>query len=642
MPFPITCTACGKTFSIADDVYERKVKGRVVTIKCKQCQTGIRVDGTQGAPVAAGPSDSVPPPADTSALPPPVAAAPIAPAPAPPAAAPAPPEPAPAPVAPKVAAKAAPIAAKAPLTSATKTPLAGGAKPAAAPIAAKPAATPIAAKPTATPIAAKPATAAPVAAKLPAARAPMQSTPKAPVTPLAAKPAAAPIATKPAAAPIAAKPAVAPAPVAAKLPAPRAPMQSTPRAPVTPIAKAPEPAPIPAPTPASDELLWAVELADGEDRELTLGQIEKELASGTITEASLVWRDGMGDWQELGQVTELKGLVEPKTVVAPMPMPEAALPTPPSPPAATPAAPPQRPKAPSAPVIDLPKPAAAPPAPARPPAPSVPVIDFALRESVSSAPPPPAPQPRPPLTYPASREQPLPPVPMPTPGAFPANPVFVPAPAIASAFATPTAGTAIPDWPEKKSKVPLILGALVAIVAIGAGVFFLTRDDDTLPPPVPISALPATTPTARPTSTPTAASTTTESTGSRSALEPPSSAPATTPNAGFAEQFASAARQADGKTPAGAAQRFDQAAAVKALNAAVFGTAKCREKGGPTGRATVAVTFDPSGKVSSATVSDAPFSGTTSGACIAEAMKKATVPPFSGLPGTVTKIISIQ
>src|SRR3954470_16242929 len=79
MPFPITCTACQKTFSIADDVYERKVKGRVVTIKCKQCQAGIRVDGTAGAPVFST-SDSV--------RPPPVAEAPAAPVAAPPVAAP--------------------------------------------------------------------------------------------------------------------------------------------------------------------------------------------------------------------------------------------------------------------------------------------------------------------------------------------------------------------------------------------------------------------------------------------------------------------------------------------------------------------------------------------------------------------------
>jgi hypothetical protein len=40
------CPACGKAFSVADEIYERKVQGRVVTIKCKQCQAGIRVDAT--------------------------------------------------------------------------------------------------------------------------------------------------------------------------------------------------------------------------------------------------------------------------------------------------------------------------------------------------------------------------------------------------------------------------------------------------------------------------------------------------------------------------------------------------------------------------------------------------------------------
>src|SRR6185369_10344391 len=70
MPFPITCTACLKTFSIADDVYERKVKGRVVTIKCKQCQAGIRVDGTSDSPLAAISDSARPPPVAEAAAPP--------------------------------------------------------------------------------------------------------------------------------------------------------------------------------------------------------------------------------------------------------------------------------------------------------------------------------------------------------------------------------------------------------------------------------------------------------------------------------------------------------------------------------------------------------------------------------------------
>src|SRR5689334_18193868 len=49
MSFPITCTACHKTFTISDEIYEKKVAGRVVTIKCKSCGHGIRVDGSKGA-----------------------------------------------------------------------------------------------------------------------------------------------------------------------------------------------------------------------------------------------------------------------------------------------------------------------------------------------------------------------------------------------------------------------------------------------------------------------------------------------------------------------------------------------------------------------------------------------------------------
>lgn len=47
MPFPISCAACGKSFSIPDDVYDRRVAGKVVSIKCKACRAPIRVDGTQ-------------------------------------------------------------------------------------------------------------------------------------------------------------------------------------------------------------------------------------------------------------------------------------------------------------------------------------------------------------------------------------------------------------------------------------------------------------------------------------------------------------------------------------------------------------------------------------------------------------------
>src|SRR3954466_1653160 len=67
MSFPITCTACHKTFTISDEIYEKKVAGRVVTIKCKSCAQGIRVDGTKGG-TAATPGPAAPPVAEPEPL----------------------------------------------------------------------------------------------------------------------------------------------------------------------------------------------------------------------------------------------------------------------------------------------------------------------------------------------------------------------------------------------------------------------------------------------------------------------------------------------------------------------------------------------------------------------------------------------
>ncbi|HXK17247.1 MAG TPA: GYF domain-containing protein, partial [Polyangiaceae bacterium] len=69
MSFPITCTACHKTFTISDEIYEKKVAGRVVTIKCKSCSAGIRVDGTKGGGAAAAPAPAAAAPAPAEAAP---------------------------------------------------------------------------------------------------------------------------------------------------------------------------------------------------------------------------------------------------------------------------------------------------------------------------------------------------------------------------------------------------------------------------------------------------------------------------------------------------------------------------------------------------------------------------------------------
>ena len=47
MAFPISCASCGASFNIPDEIYQRRVAGRLVTIKCKHCRAPIQVDGRQ-------------------------------------------------------------------------------------------------------------------------------------------------------------------------------------------------------------------------------------------------------------------------------------------------------------------------------------------------------------------------------------------------------------------------------------------------------------------------------------------------------------------------------------------------------------------------------------------------------------------
>jgi hypothetical protein len=233
--------------------------------------------------------------------------------------------------------------------------------------------------------------------------------------------------------------------------------------------------------------------------------------------------------------------------------------------------------------------------------------------------------------------------------AFPASaaPVtpFATGPAVASDHATV-------EWPQAKSKTPLIIGGVVAaVVLIGIGVLALGGKETPPPPSAPISAAPASpaatpaTPTSPPTpATPTAEAVSQPGSDTASGSDPVATAPdpGATPGAGFAELFAAGARKAESKganvAPAG---RFDAAVTRAPLAEAATQAQACKQSGGPIGKVTVVVTFDPSGKVSGATINDPPFAGTATGACISQALKRAAIPPFSGLPGTVSKTFSI-
>ena len=94
--------------------------------------------------------------------------------------------------------------------------------------------------------------------------------------------------------------------------------------------------------------------------------------------------------------------------------------------------------------------------------------------------------------------------------------------------------------------------------------------------------------------------------------------------------------------PAAEGTEFDRAAARSALAGAAAQASSCRKDGDPSGTATLTIIFAPSGRVTSAQIQGPPFAGTPTGGCIANTMRHATVPAFSGEHVTVTKQIVVQ
>lgn len=119
----------------------------------------------------------------------------------------------------------------------------------------------------------------------------------------------------------------------------------------------------------------------------------------------------------------------------------------------------------------------------------------------------------------------------------------------------------------------------------------------------------------------------------------PSSATASNTTATPAPSAGSAAAT---PAPAASAPPFDVGAAKTALSSAASSAASCAKPGGPSGSGKVQVTFAPSGRVTSANVTDGTFGGTPVGGCVASTFRKARVPAFSGSPQTVSKSFTIK
>lgn len=83
---------------------------------------------------------------------------------------------------------------------------------------------------------------------------------------------------------------------------------------------------------------------------------------------------------------------------------------------------------------------------------------------------------------------------------------------------------------------------------------------------------------------------------------------------------------------------FNVGAAKDALNAAAAKAASCS---GTSGKGKVQLTFAPTGKVSSAQLTEGPFAGTPAGKCALKHFKAASVPAFAGTPQTVAKSFKV-
>lgn len=106
---------------------------------------------------------------------------------------------------------------------------------------------------------------------------------------------------------------------------------------------------------------------------------------------------------------------------------------------------------------------------------------------------------------------------------------------------------------------------------------------------------------------------------------------------------ANSARSESAEAQASApSEPFDVGAASAALSGLAQAASSCRKPGDPGGVAVVMITFAPSGRVTSANISGAPFAGTPTGGCIASTLRRAKVPPFAGSRTTVRKSVVIQ
>lgn len=91
------------------------------------------------------------------------------------------------------------------------------------------------------------------------------------------------------------------------------------------------------------------------------------------------------------------------------------------------------------------------------------------------------------------------------------------------------------------------------------------------------------------------------------------------------------------KPRTGGETSFDVAAAKSALESAAAKASRCKAHGAARGTGSVRVTIAPTGKVAAVSLVTKAFQGTSTGSCVEAAFREASVPPFTGDAKTVFK-----
>src|SRR5215510_430839 len=69
MPFEVRCKACNHALKIPDEIYDRRVRGRLAILACKRCKAPIEIDGREAGQAEGKPAEAEAKPPEAEAKP---------------------------------------------------------------------------------------------------------------------------------------------------------------------------------------------------------------------------------------------------------------------------------------------------------------------------------------------------------------------------------------------------------------------------------------------------------------------------------------------------------------------------------------------------------------------------------------------